>query len=175
MTCPCTRASQAAYLNSPRLRLGVEHLASTRLRLPQSPVLVVRSPCLRLRIESIVRPTCLVVRSPCLRLGQGRDSEASSLRRGVKHDSFSVRSWGQAHLDKFSEQGLRTLVFAGRELTQEEFEYWSSEYDKASLLSDGREDTLRQVAMLTRSAGPFQTRLHRVRICVVGVRRKQSG
>eukprot|EP00292_Cryptomonas_paramecium_P002149 CAMPEP_0113680182 /NCGR_PEP_ID=MMETSP0038_2-20120614/11140_1 /TAXON_ID=2898 /ORGANISM="Cryptomonas paramecium" /LENGTH=1529 /DNA_ID=CAMNT_0000598461 /DNA_START=386 /DNA_END=4971 /DNA_ORIENTATION=+ /assembly_acc=CAM_ASM_000170 len=52
----------------------------------------------------------------------------------------------QDHLDKFSEQGLRTLVFAGRELGREEYADWNRDYMAASLLSEGREDTLRQLA-----------------------------
>ena len=55
-----------------------------------------------------------------------------------------ARRGRQRHLDKFSEQGLRTLVFAGRELSREEYEAWNSDYEKACLLSEGREETLRQ-------------------------------
>ncbi len=43
-------------------------------------------------------------------------------------------------------------MFAGRELSREEYEAWNTEYEKACLLSDGREDALRQVRPATTPA-----------------------
>lgn len=52
----------------------------------------------------------------------------------------------QSHIDRFSDQGLRTLVFAGRSLTREEYDVWNEKFKKASLMSEGREAALRQLA-----------------------------
>mmetsp|Transcript_11831 Transcript_11831/g.27255 ORF Transcript_11831/g.27255 Transcript_11831/m.27255 type:complete len:1730 (-) Transcript_11831:60-5249(-) len=52
----------------------------------------------------------------------------------------------QQQVDKFGEQGLRTLVFAGRSLDPEYYSAWNEKFKKASLLSDGREKALRQLA-----------------------------
>ena len=45
----------------------------------------------------------------------------------------------QSHIDKFGDQGLRTLVFAGRKLDPGKYEEWNKLYKKAALLPDGRE------------------------------------
>jgi magnesium-transporting ATPase (P-type) len=52
----------------------------------------------------------------------------------------------QKHIDEFGEQGLRTLVFAGRKLDPEKYAHWNGLYQKAALLPDGREAALRQLA-----------------------------
>jgi phospholipid-translocating ATPase len=52
----------------------------------------------------------------------------------------------QNHIDKFSDQGLRTLVFAGRKLTEEEYNEWNGRFKEASLMSQGREAALRELA-----------------------------
>ena len=52
----------------------------------------------------------------------------------------------QQHIDRFSEQGLRTLLFAGREMEEAEYAAWAEKHHAASLLSEGREQALRQVA-----------------------------
>ena len=52
----------------------------------------------------------------------------------------------QAHLNIFGDQGLRTLVFAGRILSEEEYSAWNEDVQAASLLSDGRDVALRQLA-----------------------------
>lgn len=52
----------------------------------------------------------------------------------------------QQHIDQFGEQGLRTLVFAGRRLDPAWYEHWNELYEKAALLPDGREAALRQLA-----------------------------
>uniref|UniRef100_A0A0C3SL24 Phospholipid-transporting ATPase n=1 Tax=Guillardia theta (strain CCMP2712) TaxID=905079 RepID=A0A0C3SL24_GUITC len=54
----------------------------------------------------------------------------------------------QQQVDKFGEQGLRTLVFAGRVLEPEYYSAWNDRFKKASLLSDGREKALRQVTLV---------------------------
>ena len=71
---------------------------------------------------------------------------SSEKRRSFRAQSLNAEPCLQKHLDKFSEQGLRTLVFAGRELSREEYEAWNTEYEKACLLSEGREDALRQAS-----------------------------
>ena len=52
----------------------------------------------------------------------------------------------QRHIDKFGEQGLRTLVFAGRKIDPVFYEHWNNLYKKAAILADGREAALRQLA-----------------------------
>ena len=52
----------------------------------------------------------------------------------------------QEHIDKFGDQGLRTLVFAGRRIDPEWYAHWNDLYTKAALLPDGREAALRQLA-----------------------------
>ncbi|KAJ1472213.1 hypothetical protein T484DRAFT_1841236, partial [Baffinella frigidus] len=50
------------------------------------------------------------------------------------------------HIDRFSEQGLRTLLFAGRFMTEEEYTTWNDKYVAASLLSEGRDTALKKLA-----------------------------
>jgi phospholipid-translocating ATPase len=49
----------------------------------------------------------------------------------------------QDHIDKFGNQGLRTLVFAGRKLDTAKYQQWNELYKKAALMADGREAALR--------------------------------
>lgn len=54
----------------------------------------------------------------------------------------------QGHIDKFGDQGLRTLVFAGRELTSEQWSSWYALYQQAAKLPNGREAALQQLASM---------------------------
>ena len=54
----------------------------------------------------------------------------------------------QKHIDKFGDQGLRTLVFAGRQLTREQWDAWYALYEKASMLNTGREQALLKLASM---------------------------
>jgi magnesium-transporting ATPase (P-type) len=64
----------------------------------------------------------------------------------VDHDRCPFFTETQKHIDKFGDQGLRTLAFAGRVLAPEEYADWSKRFTEASSLSKGREDALRQLA-----------------------------
>jgi phospholipid-translocating ATPase len=50
------------------------------------------------------------------------------------------------HINRFGEQGLRTLVFAGRRIDPAWYQGWNELYKQAALLPDGRETALRQLA-----------------------------
>lgn len=52
------------------------------------------------------------------------------------------------HIDAFAADGLRTLVFARRELPRAEYEQWAAEYEAASNLLEGRAE--RQSALAAR-------------------------
>jgi magnesium-transporting ATPase (P-type) len=58
------------------------------------------------------------------------------------------------HLTKFASDGLRTLVLAQREMTQEEFSRWKEDYMQASLAMTNRDDRLAEVAEA------YETSLH---------------
>lgn len=45
-----------------------------------------------------------------------------------------------ADLDQFSKDGLRTLAYAEKYLTEEEFAAWHEKYQAASNLLEGREE-----------------------------------
>jgi phospholipid-translocating ATPase len=78
-----------------------------------------------------------------LLLVKGADT---SIMPFVDHGQCPFFSETQKHIDKFGDQGLRTLAFAGRELSDADYADWNKRFTQASLLSQGREDALRQAA-----------------------------
>ncbi|XP_070554508.1 probable phospholipid-transporting ATPase IA isoform X2 [Ptychodera flava] len=52
------------------------------------------------------------------------------------------------HLSEFANEGLRTLCFAGREISKEEYEEWSETYYKASTSLQNRDTKLDEAAEL---------------------------
>ncbi|XP_054754666.1 probable phospholipid-transporting ATPase IA isoform X2 [Lytechinus pictus] len=52
------------------------------------------------------------------------------------------------HLEEFASEGLRTLCFAFREISKEEYEEWSATYYKASTAIQNREEKLAEAAEL---------------------------
>jgi magnesium-transporting ATPase (P-type) len=64
----------------------------------------------------------------------------------VDHAQCPFFTETQRHIDKFGDQGLRTLAFAGRALSPAEYTDWSKRFHEASVLSQGREEALRVVA-----------------------------
>jgi phospholipid-translocating ATPase len=50
------------------------------------------------------------------------------------------------HIQQFATEGLRTLLYAHRFITQKEYDEWNVQYTKASLAIDGREAKLEDVA-----------------------------
>ncbi len=93
----------------------------------------------RKRSSVIVRDSFDVIRL----LVKGADT---SVMPFIDSNSCSFVAETQAQVNLFGDQGLRTLVFAGRVLSVEEYTEWNEEVQAASLLSEGREDTLRQLA-----------------------------
>ncbi len=61
----------------------------------------------------------------------------------------SSRQQLEEHLSSFGELGLRTLVLAVRELAPSEADAWAQEYERASALSQGREQALAELAART--------------------------
>ncbi|KAJ3106897.1 hypothetical protein HDU97_005384 [Phlyctochytrium planicorne] len=55
------------------------------------------------------------------------------------------------HLASFASEGLRTLLYASRELTQDEYEKWSKEWESASLAIKNRAAAMEGVAELIES------------------------
>ncbi|KAG2187569.1 hypothetical protein INT44_005258 [Umbelopsis vinacea] len=49
------------------------------------------------------------------------------------------------HIQQFATEGLRTLLYAHRFMTQKEYDEWNIEYTKATLAIDGREAKLEEV------------------------------
>jgi phospholipid-transporting ATPase len=49
-----------------------------------------------------------------------------------------------AHLERFSVRGLRTLLLAQKPLTEDFWENWRREWNRAANLIDGREEAVRQ-------------------------------
>ena len=64
----------------------------------------------------------------------------------VDSENCQFLSDTQNHINIFGDQGLRTLVFAGRILSVEEYASWNEDVQAASLLGEGREAALRQLA-----------------------------
>lgn len=90
--------------------------------------------------------TSVVVQDPegnLMLLVKGADT---SVMPFVDYDKCLFFDETQRHIDRFSDQGLRTLVFGGRLLTREEYTAWNDKFKKASLMSEGREAALRQLA-----------------------------
>ncbi|KAH3674613.1 hypothetical protein WICMUC_003159 [Wickerhamomyces mucosus] len=50
------------------------------------------------------------------------------------------------HLEDFANEGLRTLCIAGREISNDEWEDWSSKYNKASASLENREEQMEELA-----------------------------
>lgn len=48
-----------------------------------------------------------------------------------------------ADLDQFSKDGLRTLVYAEKFVSEEDFAEWNERYQQASNLLEGREEEVR--------------------------------
>ena len=54
----------------------------------------------------------------------------------------------QQFLDSFSKEGLRTLVLAEKEVSEESYQEWNGKYQQALVASTGREDKIAKVAEL---------------------------
>jgi len=90
--------------------------------------------------------TSVVVRDPTGQLHLFVKGADTSVMPFVDYNSCPYFDETQNHIDRFSDQGLRTLVFAGRKLTEEEYEVWNEKYQEAQLMSEGREKAMLQLA-----------------------------
>jgi phospholipid-transporting ATPase len=82
-------------------------------------------------------------------LVKGADSSVLSiLAKDLGKDDHARRSATYSHLTEYSSQGLRTLVIAARDLTEEELELWQCGFDDASTSLTDRAARLRQTAAL---------------------------
>jgi phospholipid-transporting ATPase len=82
-------------------------------------------------------------------LVKGADSSVLSiLAKDSGKDDHARRSATYSHLTEYSSQGLRTLVIAARDLTEEELELWQCRFDDASTSLTDRAARLRQTAAL---------------------------
>jgi len=86
----------------------------------------------------------VVVRTPenaILVICKGADS---IIEKRLKPDS-PVLQRTQEFLDAYAKQGLRTLLIASKEISQDEYSAWSSKYNKAST-SKNKEEAVNAVA-----------------------------
>lgn len=82
---------------------------------------------------------------------KGADTSMLNILEGPTGHSVTpskIRHTTKNHLTYYSSQGLRTLVIAERDLTDEEFEEWQIMYEEASTSLSERTAKLRQTAAL---------------------------
>ncbi|KAF2873177.1 hypothetical protein BDV95DRAFT_490073 [Massariosphaeria phaeospora] len=75
---------------------------------------------------------------------KGADSMIYS--RLVPGEQRELRGTTGEHLEMFAREGLRTLCIAQRELSEEEYQTWSTDYNIAANAVAGREDKLEEVS-----------------------------
>lgn len=75
---------------------------------------------------------------------KGADSMIYS--RLVPEQQRALRATTGEHLEMFAREGLRTLCIAQRELSEEEYQEWNTDYDIAANAVAGREDKLEEVS-----------------------------
>ncbi|KAJ6922656.1 phospholipid-transporting ATPase 1-like isoform X1 [Populus alba x Populus x berolinensis] len=102
--------------------------------------------------DSVRKRMSVVIRYPndaVKVLVKGADSSVLSiLAKESGKDDHARRSATYSHLTEYSSQGLRTLVIAARDLTEEELELWQCRFDDASTSLTDRAARLRQTAAL---------------------------
>lgn len=79
-------------------------------------------------------------------LVKGADSSMFSILAEDNGRNNHLRNLTQSHLTDYSSQGLRTLVVAARDLTDEELSEWQNKYEDASTSLTERSVKLRQTA-----------------------------
>lgn len=79
---------------------------------------------------------------------KGADSSMFSILANDIDMDDHLRNATQDHLTEYSSQGLRTLVVAARDLTDQELEMWQCRYEDASTSLTDRVVKLRQTAAL---------------------------
>ncbi|KAA8517635.1 hypothetical protein F0562_015109 [Nyssa sinensis] len=97
--------------------------------------------------DSVRKRMSVVIRFPnnsVKVLVKGADTSMFSILKEDDH----IRHATQNHLNEYSSEGLRTLVVAARDLTNEELEEWQCMYEDASTSLTDRSIKLRQTAAL---------------------------
>ena len=79
-------------------------------------------------------------------LVKGADTTMFSTLANDSERDDDVKHSTQSHLSEYSSQGLRTLVVAARDLTDEELQQWQCMYEDASTSLTDRSLKLRQTA-----------------------------
>ncbi|CAN6588041.1 unnamed protein product [Malus baccata var. baccata] len=101
--------------------------------------------------DSVRKRMSVVIRFPnntVKVLVKGADTTMfGTLANDSERDDHLTRST-QSHLSEYSSEGLRTLVVAARDLTDEQLEQWQSMYEDASTSLTDRSLKLRQTAAL---------------------------
>ncbi|XP_050214936.1 phospholipid-transporting ATPase 1-like [Mercurialis annua] len=101
--------------------------------------------------DSVRKRMSVVIRFPdnsVKVLVKGADTSMFSILAKDNEGDDNVRCATQSHLTEYSSEGLRTLVVAARDLTEEELELWESRFEDASTSLTDRATKLRQTAGL---------------------------
>ena len=96
--------------------------------------------------DSVRKRMSVVIRFPndtVKVLVKGADSSMFSILAEDSGRNGHVRPATQSHLTEYSSQGLRTLVVAARDLTDEELSEWQCKYEDASTSLTDRSVKLR--------------------------------
>ncbi|XP_068667895.1 phospholipid-transporting ATPase 1-like [Aristolochia californica] len=110
--------------------------------------------------DSVRKRMSVVIRFPdnsVKVLVKGADSSMLSILSktsdalGIPECPFNLRHVTENHLTEYSSEGLRTLVLAAKNLTDEELEEWQITYEEASTSLSERSAKLRQTAALIES------------------------
>ncbi|KAA8517553.1 hypothetical protein F0562_017817 [Nyssa sinensis] len=101
--------------------------------------------------DSVRKRMSVVIRFPdnsVKVLVKGADTSMFNILEEDTKRGDHIRHATQTHLNEYSSEGLRTLVVAGRDLTDEELEEWQCMYEDASTSLTDRSIKLRQTAAL---------------------------
>ncbi|CAI9287444.1 unnamed protein product [Lactuca saligna] len=101
--------------------------------------------------DSVRKRMSVVIRFPNNEvkvLVKGADTSILSILRDNSGNDNDLSIITQHHLNEYSSEGLRTLVLASRDLTNEELEEWQSMYEDATTSLVDRSLKLRQTASL---------------------------
>ncbi|VFQ61645.1 unnamed protein product [Cuscuta campestris] len=101
--------------------------------------------------DSVRKRMSVVIRFPnnsVKVLVKGADTSMFSILKNNNEGDDSISNATQNHLKEYSSEGLRTLVVAARDLTDEELEEWQCLYEDASTSLTDRSAKLRKTAAL---------------------------
>ncbi|KAM8848087.1 phospholipid-transporting ATPase VB [Synchiropus picturatus] len=104
-----------------------------------------------LTFDSNRKRMSVLVRHPITReyvlYTKGADSSIMELLRKPNADQKDMIAATQRHLDCYAKEGLRTLCFTKRVVSEQEFEIWTSEREKARAAIEGREELMMESAV----------------------------